>query len=279
MDTSASPVEATSTSCYADLFKSKSIWEAYTKFTSELYDLLKEVDPSALKLALTSQAKAPSGIELKKSLNRAIDNAATSYELLMTLEKTPDCNWLNIHLFKAVVYGSRLSEAENLFDAYEEFLLSKKLSEVLSQFPKLKIKESYITKVCAKIDISRDVTVGDLFAHRNRLENFILKLGEKRLRIKNIRKGCLEFSSSTTQCSFDTYKNALQNFQKFCRVRLMSLKVNAHPVIYDPWLFDLDEENVKWKEVFYEHKGNLCIPNSYVIRLCTFNSYSGHKIV
>lgn len=257
MDTSTSLVEATSTSCYADLFKSTSIWDAYTLFTSELYVLLKEVDPSALKLALTSQAKAPSGIELKKSLNKAVDNATTSYELLMTLEKTPDCNWLNIRLLKAVVNGSRLSGAKNLFAAYEEFLLSKKLSEVLSQFPKSKIKESYITEVCAKIDVSRDVTVGDLFRYCDLLEDVILNLGKRRLRIKDIKKGCLEFSSSTTQCSFSMYKNALQNFQKFCRVHLLSLKVSGHPVIYDPWLFDLDELNVLRKEVFYEHEGNL----------------------
>ena len=262
MNTPTSPVEATSTSCYADLFKSTSICDAYTKFTSELYFLLKDSDPLALKLALARQAKAPGGIELKKSLNKAVNNATTSYELLRALEKTPDCNWLNTCLLKAVINGSRLLEAKNLVAAYEEFLSSRKLSEVLSQFSKSKIKESYITEVCAKIDVSRDVTVGDLFAHCNYLEHAILNLGKKRLQIKDIRKGCLEFSSSTAQCSFSTYKNALQNFQKFCRVRLMSLKVSGHPVIYDPWLFDLDEQNVKRKEVFYEHEGNLFISNS-----------------
>ena len=255
MDTSTLPIDTTSSPCYADLFKSKSIGDAYTTFTSQLCILLRSADLSALKLALISQAKAPRGIELKKPLNEAVRNAKTSDELLITLEEFPDSNWLDTRLLKALVNGSRLSGAESLIKAYREFLSSKKLSEVLSEFPKSKIKESYITKLCAKIDVSKDITIGDLFRYCDLLEEVILNLGKRVLRIKDVKKGCLEISLSSTQHSFIAYKNALQNIQNFFRVHLLSLKVSAHPVIYDPWLFDLDEQSIKRKEVFYEHEG------------------------
>ena len=205
MDTST-PIDTTSGPYYADLFKSKSVGDAYTTFTSELCILLRKADLSALKLALTSQAKAPSGIELKKPLNEAVRSAKTSDELLITLEEFPDSNWLDTRLLKALVNGSRLSGAENLIKAYREFLSSKKLSEVLSEFPKSKIKESYITKICVKIDVSKDITIGDLFRYCNILEDVILNLGKRVLRIKDIKKGCLEISLSSTQHSFIAYK-------------------------------------------------------------------------
>ena len=259
MDTSTLPVEAISSPCYADLFTSKSIKDAYTCLTTRLNRLLKDTDLSSLKLALTSQAKAPSGVELKKPLNEAIKNAKTTCELLMTLEECSDSNWLDTGLLEAVVSGSELSGAENLIKAYKEFLMSKKLSEVLSEFPESpKKRETYFTKACAKIDVSKDITIGDLFRHCNNLK-VILNLGRGVLRIRDIKKGCLEISLSITQYSFIAYKSALRNniIQNFFKVRLLSLKVSGHPVIYDPWLFDLDEQNVKRKEVFYEHEGNL----------------------
>ena len=264
MDTSTLSVETTSSPCYVDLFKSKSINGAYTYLTTRLNKLLRNADLSSLKLALTSQAKAPNGIDLKKPLNEAIRNAKNSDDLLRTLEEFPDSNWLDTRLLEAVVNGSELSGAENLIKAYREFLSSKKLSEVLSEFSETsKKREAYFTKVCVKINVSKDITIGDLFRYCDHLEGVILNLGKRVLRIKDIKKGCLEISLSTTQCSFTTYKNALQNFQKFCRVRLMSLKVNAHPVVYDPWLFDLDEQSVKRKEVFYEYEGNYILHISH----------------
>ena len=251
------PVGAASSPCYTDLFESKSIWDAYTLLMSELRVLLKKVDLPALKLALASQAKAPSGIKLdKKPLSKKIWKAETNDDLLMALEQLSDCNWLNTRLLKALVNGSRLPEAENLIKAYEEFLSCKTLSEVLSQFPRSEKKEMYITKVCAKIDVNKDVTLGCLFTYCNHIEDAILNLGKGILKIKHIKKGCLEISLSTSQSSFITYKNSLHSVQKFCRIHLMSFRISTHPIIYDPWMFDLEEQSIKRKEVFHEYEGD-----------------------
>ena len=176
--------------------------------------------------------------------------------MLRKLQKSPDSNWLDTRLLKALVNGSRLSEAENLIKAYREFLSSKKISEILSQFPKSKVKETYVTELYAKFDVSSNITVGELFQHCDPLGDIILNLGKGILRIKDIKKGCLEINLSITQCSFITYKNALQNVQKFCTMHLLSLKISSHPVIYDPWLFDSDEKSTESK-IFDEHKGML----------------------
>ena len=251
------PVGAACSSCYTDLFESKSIWDAYTLLMSELRVLLKTVDLQALQLALVSQAKTPGGIKLnKKPLSKNIWKAETNDQLLMALEELPECNWLNIRLLKALANGSRLPEAKNLIKTYEEFLSSKTLSEVLSQFPRSEKKETYITKVCAKIDVNKDITLDCLFKYCNRLEDVILNLGKGVLKIKHIKRGCLEISLSTSQSSFITYKNALHNVQNFSRIHLMSFRISTHPIIYDPWMFDLEEQSIKRKEVFHEYKGD-----------------------
>ena len=256
---------------FAELFcQSKSVGAAYASLISALDSILKNAELSTLKLAIGSQHFVP-GIDIGKKLSRAINLAKTSSDILQALQQSSCCNWLDTRLLEALACGAnKYPYAYELIKAYETFLHSKKLDEVLSCFPKSKVRKPYAVKVGAKIDIDpNEVTVGMLFRHRDDLENVILNLGKGRVRIKDVKKGCLEvvYSIPADQ-SFQAYKNALQNRHKFQTIRLLYLTSDTHTVIYDPWLFDLALESGKGKEVFHESKGNKIIILTFCVYIC-----------
>lgn len=229
---------------------------AYASLTPKLCSILEKADIRSLQVALTSLNNVP-GIKLGKKLCRAINLAKTSYDLFLTLEKSSSCNWLDIHLLSILANSSEQPAACELIKAYKKYLHSKKLEDVLSHF-KPEVKLPYISKVSAKIDVKpNEITVGMLLDCRSDIENIILKLGKGKVKLKHARNGCLEiFCFIPAYCSFAAYKNALHNCHKFHKVCLLYLTCDIHPVIYNPWVFDLEEKHVKRKEVFHEHEGN-----------------------
>ena len=242
---------------YSEIFcQSKSVGAAYASLTSNLCTVLKKDNLPSLKLALISQLTVP-GVCIGQQLSKAIELAKTSDDLLFTLQRSSCCNWLDTRLLEALACGSTQPAAYELVKAYEKFLHSKKLKKVLSCFSKSTVKP-YTSRVGAKIGINPSkVTVGMLLKHRGDLENVILNLGKGIVNIDHVKEGCLEIICSIpTHCSFIAYKNALCNCHKFDRISLLYLTCGTHPVIYDPWLFDLEEHSTKRKEIFHEHEGN-----------------------
>lgn len=233
---------------------------------------MKNAELSSLQAAVTSQRAVP-GINIGKKLSRKINLAKTSSEILQVLQQSSCCNWLDTRLLEALACGANKSAYE-LIEAYKTFLHSKKLDEVLSCFPKSKIRKPYAVKVAAKIDIDpNEVTVGMLLSHHDDLENVILNLSKGRIKIKHVKKGCLEVVCSIpAHQGFQAYKNALQNRHKFRSIHLLHLTSDTHPIIYDPWLFNLAQEFGKGKEVFHESEGNTIIILILCVRtyICVF---------
>ena len=218
--------------------------------------LEKDVFPS-LKRAVTSQFTVP-GFKVRKQLRKAINLAKTSDDLLDTLQQSSGCNWLDTRLLEALACGSSQPAACELIEAYKNFLHHKKLNEVLSDYSKSEIQEPYAVRVGTKIDMNpKEITVGALLKHRGDLEDVIINLGKGIVKISHVKQGCLEvIYSMPAQFAFAAYKNTLNRRHKFCRISLLYLKYDNHPVIYDPWLFDLEKSSTKRKEIFYEYEGS-----------------------
>ena len=243
---------------YSQLFcQSMSVGAAYASLTSKLGTVLEKDNFASLKIALSSQLTVP-GVKGKKQLRKAIESTKTSDDMLFTLQRSSCCNWLDTDLLEALACGSSQSAAYELIKAYKFFLHSKKLDEVLSCFSKSKVRKPYASRVGAKIDMNpNEITIGMLLERRGDLENVILNLGKGRVSIDHAKGGCLEvICSIPAHCSFVAYRNALHNRHKFHGIRLLHLTCDIHPIVYDPWLFDLEEQTSKIIETFHENEGN-----------------------
>ena len=145
--------------------------------------------------------------------------------------------------------GSRLKLSCDLVEAYNKFLFQKKFRDALLEFPTVQEKkiEAYVVAVSEKIHVDPDkITIGDFMKEQRTMERAILDLKNQTLCIRNVRKGCLEFSYYIPDnYSFSAYKMAVHNHYKFYTLNLLHIEIGKHPVIYDPWLSDLDKETVK----------------------------------
>ena len=185
-------------------------------------------------------------------MKKVIESAKTSDEL-----QSFCYNWLDTDLLEALACGSSQPAAYELIKAYKTFLYSKKLDEVLFK-QKTEIQRPYASKVGAKIDMDpHQITIGVLLQRRGDLENVILNLGKGIVNIDHVKPGCVEVVCSIpAHCSFVVYKNALHNRHKFHTVSLLYLTCDNYPIVYDPWLFDLEEDSIKRKEVFHDYEGD-----------------------
>ena len=227
---------------------------AYASLMAKLGSVLKKDELPTLKIALTSQLTVP-GVKVQKKLKKVIESAKTSDDLLVKLERSSCCNWLDTDLLEALACGSSQPTAYELIKAYKTFLHSKKLNEVLF---KSKVKKPYASGVGAKIDMNpNEITIGILLQRREDLENVILNLGKGKVNIDHVKQGCVEIVCSIpAHSSFVAYKNALTNRYKFRTISLLYLTYDDYPSICDPWLFDLEGHSIKGKEVFHEYEGD-----------------------
>ena len=231
-----------------DLFKQPiTITNAYTILYKQLGEILKCCDLVTLKGALFSQVDTPDGVELGNQLEKQIDKAESSSDLLYALKRSHCCNWLDTRLIEVLAYSSESSRAVELIKAYQKQLFPRKLMDVLSKKSQhAEAKKEYIAAVRAKTEMDPGkITVEDFINYRWTIEDVILDLGKGLLNIEHVREGCLEIHYRiSTKCSFDAYKMAVHNRYKFHGINLIHIKIGDHPVIYDPWLSDLDKQFV-----------------------------------
>ena len=176
-----------------DLFKKPiTIANAYTILFKWLGEILKFCNLITLKRSLFSQADTVDGVKLGKQLERRIDKAKSSSDLLYALERLHCCNWLDIRLIEALAYGSESSSSVELIKAYKKLLFSRNLLDVLSKKSQhVEAKKEYVAKVCAKtkMDASK-IIVEDFINYPWIIEDVILDLGKGVLNIEHV--GCLK---------------------------------------------------------------------------------------
>ena len=232
-----------------NLFKEPiTITNAYTITFKRMGEILKCCDLMTLKGALFNQADTPHGVELGEPLEKQIDEAKSSSELLYALNRSHCCNWLDTRLIEVLAYGSESSSAIELIKAYQKQLFPRKLLDVLSKKSQhAEAKKGYIAAVHTKTEMDPSkITVKDFINYRWTIEDVILDLGKGVLNIKHVVEGCLEiYYCMLAKCSFNAYKMAIHNRYKFHGINLIHIKIGDHPLIYDPWLSDLDNQFVK----------------------------------
>ena len=233
------------------------ITNAYSTLIAQLNNIFKESDLSTLKTALIHQARTPGGIKLQKAFKDKIMAAKSSFDLLCLVDYFPSCNWLDTRLIGVLAHGSGSKSAINLIEAYKNYVFPKKIDDVLTSFLKQPKSKAYVAAVSMKLKMDPDkITVDDIVQYQWTVENVILDLGNQRLNIKHVRKGCLEVTYHLPfHCSFNAYKMSLHNCQKFYTIDLMQIEIGDHPLIYDPWLCDLIK--ISANEIFHpRHEGN-----------------------
>ena len=228
--------------------ESITITKAYTMLFTQLGEILEHCNIVNLKGALFSQVDTPDGVELGEQLEKQIDEAESSTQLLYALRRSHCCNWLDTRLLEVLTDNSQSSSAINLIKIYRRHLYPKKLLHVLSKKSEdTEAKKKYIDAVHAKTNMDPSkITVEDFLKYQWNIEDVILDLGKKVLNIKNVGKGCLEiFYHISNKYSFAAYKMAIHNRYKFCTINLMHIEIADHPLIYDPCLPDLGTHSVK----------------------------------
>lgn len=198
--------------------------------------------------ALIRQARTPDGIELTENLQMKINTAKSISDLLAELDDSQCLNWLDTRLLEVLAYSSKSPSAMELIEAYRNLLLSKKLQDVLpKQLKHLKAKTDYVTAVKTKTKMDPDkTTIRDFINYQWTIEDVVLDLGRRILNVDHVNKGCLEINYLIpVYYSFIAYKMALINRDKFYAADIMHIEIGKHPLIYDPWLCDIEKYPLK----------------------------------
>ena len=232
------------------------ITDAYSTLISELTNILKDCDLSRLKATLLHQTRTPDGVKLNRRLRVKIESAKSSFDLLYLMHNIPSCNWLDTRLIGALAHGCGSKSAVNLLQGYKSYVFSKKLSDALPSFVIQPQTSAYVTAVSMKIRKDPDkITISDILQYLSSVKNVILDLGNQRLNIKHVKKGCLEvFCHIPIHCRLNAYKMALLNRHKFYTVNLMHIEIGDLPPIFDPWFSDVRKDSVK-QSSFIQCKG------------------------
>ena len=155
---------------------------------------------------------------------------------------------MDTRLIEVLAYGSESSNAVEVIKAYQKFLFSKKLLDVLSRKREhLEVKRKYVAAVCIKTKMDpAKITVGDFINYRWIIEDVILDLGKGVLNIEHVHEGCLEINYlMPVHHSFNAYKMVVHNRHNFYTIDLLHVEIGGYPLIYDPWLSDFEEHSVK----------------------------------
>ena len=243
---------------FSNLFKEPiTIASAYIILCRELDNILQHCDLDALKKSLLRQADTPDGIKLEKSLKRKIISATSVSLLLDVLEKSNSYTWLDTRLIEVLAHGLQSSSAVKVIQAYQSFLYPKKLLDVLPKKSDGETINKYVAEVHAKTKMDPSaITVKNFIDYWCSMHNVLLDLARGVLNIKHIKKGCLEISYFIpVHYSFNAYKMVLYNHHKFYTIDLIHVKIGDHPLIYDPWLSDLETHSVK--QMLHARQGKL----------------------
>ena len=108
-----------------------------------------------------------------------------------------------------------------------------------------------------KLDVSEDkITIGDMVKYKWDIEKVVLNLGRGVLKLKHVKKGCLEIQFFIpVHLTFRAYKMALRNHHKIHLLRVMYIKLGNLPLIVDPWLTEVVASSKLQRQMFYNYSG------------------------
>ena len=247
----------------SDMFKEPMFVSiAYAKLCTRLCIILKDCDIHILQIGLITQAKAPDGVKLEKSVKDDIKSATSINELLLAFGESSCCNWLNTRLLQVLADCSLKNAAIEVLDAYKSFIFAKKLETVLPNCQHSGQKKNFVTAVCTKLNVeAAEITVGDFMNYYQATEEVVIDLGEGKLNIDYVIKGSLEINYTLpVHYSFNAYKMALHNQHKFCTIDILCVEIEQFPLIFDPWLADSERLSQVLPAMQNQYKGKFNAP-------------------
>ena len=137
--------------------------------------------------------------------------------------------------------SSRQKEAKKLIANYKEIIFSKKVSDVIKEFPGVKIPDDYYTKVKNKWKKDfKDITVKDIADHWANLQR-IFGVKDLELLLENVIQGSVEFCWLIP--AELTSHARLQAFKNWCDLDDVShLSIGDHVIKNDQ--FEFTEEHI-----------------------------------
>ena len=184
---------------------------------------------------LANVNKLPSEFVDKVNATKNVD------ELLEVLTACPYCNWMNIRMLEKIVASSRQVEALNLIAKYKTIIFSKKVADILQDFPDLEISEDYYTRVREKWNKDlQDITVEDIAKRWVKLQK-IFGVENLELLLENVIKGSVEI---VWLIPVELASHArLSAFKNWCDLEdVLYLSIGDHVIKNDQ--FEFTEEHI-----------------------------------
>ena len=121
-----------------------------------------------------------------------INSTGNLNELLALLSESPYCNWMNVRMLEKLAASSCQVDAQQLIAKYKKTIFSKKISDVLEDFPDFEITDEYYAKVRDRWRKDfEDVTIADITKRWAKLQK-IFGVDDLELLLENVIKGSTE---------------------------------------------------------------------------------------
>jgi len=221
-----------------DFSEFDNVSEAFIHLTSNVANHLQNANFSAIRRACVEQINTPSGAPVSRDLVQAAKNLDT---LLDTLAATPYWSWIDFRLLQALVTASGSVAARSLLLGYKNYILPKKLIDVLPSAPSIQIKKEYFAKIVSKLNKeAHDITVADLLEFRSQLEGVILDINRGTCVLDHFKDGCIEIHwYIPINCADHAFWTASCKCHKFHELDLQYIQIGNHPPIFDPLALDI----------------------------------------
>ena len=197
--------------------------DAFTYLFHKLAILFGEVNFTRLKNACVLR-----GTELPQEFKQQMKAAQELDDLLDVLDNPMYCNWLNIRLLKRIARNMDISEAEQLIQAYEQCIYSRKVSDVVGCFKSIYFDPDHVALVKAKINQNIEIlTVERIVKYCKFLESD-MKIAPDFVTATDVKPGCLEITCFIPfHCSLLAYKTA-ESFPKVFAINCSSDQKRLH---------------------------------------------------
>ena len=152
---------------YTETFKDDDVSHAFAYLFNKLAILFSKVDFRQLRRACIQRCTLLPN-EFRQEIREANDLDA----LLDALDNPLYCNWLNIRLLKRIVKTIDIPEAQQLIQTYENYVYSRKVSDVEKHFDSKYFNKSHVSLVTAKINANfESLLVADIIRYHQELES------------------------------------------------------------------------------------------------------------
>ena len=173
----------------ADFGSSETTDSIFSSFVNKICDTIQKEDFRKVRRSCVQNVNVTGGISLAQDTLDKIKKAENFDDLFDALCDTPYWNWMNIRMLEKMV--GDCMPAKQLINQYKSEVYSRKLKDVLSEIPTLKIPTDKYTEV--KVKWKKDfneLTVKDIVEQWNEIEKRFNV--QESILLQSIIEGCVE---------------------------------------------------------------------------------------